>query len=116
MIKHTLAGLLMFSSVSQQDIYAKYSQVGIASWYGNENKTSSTGKRLNNKHPGVAHKILPIGTTVRITDIKTMKMVTAVVVDRGPFTKNRIVDLNYAAAKQLGILKRGTAKVIVQVN
>lgn len=87
---------------------------GIASWYGKENKVSSAGKRLTNKTPGLAHKKLPLGTKVKITDNKTKKSIVAVVEDRGPYIKGRIVDLNYLAAKQLGIIERGIANVTIQ--
>jgi rare lipoprotein A len=117
MIKHTIASLLMFSNAQAQPVNKpSFTQTGIASWYGKENKISSTGKRLGNKRPEVAHKSLPIGSKVIITDTKTNKTVTAVVVDRGPYTKNRIVDLNYAAAKCLGIITTGTTKVVIKTT
>lgn len=90
-------------------------QKGMASWYGRENSVSSTGKRLNHRAPGLAHKTLPIGTMVKITSVRTNKTITAIVEDRGPYKKNRIVDLNYPAAKQLGILKDGVTKVEVEL-
>jgi rare lipoprotein A len=89
-------------------------QKGIASWYGKENKKSSTGKALHAKIPAVAHKHLPIGTKVKIVAVKTKKEVIAVVEDRGPYVKGRIVDLNYIAAKQLGILESGLAMVTLE--
>ncbi len=89
-------------------------QKGIASWYGKENTISSTGKRLTNKQPGLAHRTLPIGTKVKVVDVKTQKSVVAIVEDRGPYIKGRIVDLNYNAAKQLGIIEKGLAQVIVK--
>lgn len=90
-------------------------QKGMASWYGRENSISSTGKRLKHKTPGLAHKTLPIGTMVKVTSLRTNRTVTAIVEDRGPYKKNRIVDLNYPAAKQLGIVKDGVTKVKVEV-
>ena len=90
-------------------------QKGMASWYGKENWRSSTGKRLNHKSPALAHKTLPIGTVVKVTSVRTNRSVRAVVEDRGPYTKNRIVDLNYPAAKELGIVKDGITKVKVEI-
>jgi rare lipoprotein A len=90
-------------------------QKGMASWYGKENRKSSTGKILKHKTPGLAHKTLPIGTYVKITSLRTNRTVMAVVEDRGPYKKNRIVDLNYPAAKQLGILKDGITNVQVEI-
>ena len=90
-------------------------QKGMASWYGKENRKSSTGKILKHKTPALAHKTLPIGTYVKITSLRTNRTVMAVVEDRGPYKKNRIVDLNYPAAKQLGILKDGITNVQVEI-
>lgn len=98
------------SALSKGTVYQK----GMASWYGKENKRSSTGRTLTHKMPGVAHKTLPIGTWVKVTSVRTNRTVTAIVEDRGPYTKNRIVDLNYPAAKELGIIKDGITKVKLQ--
>lgn len=89
-------------------------QKGMASWYGAENKRSCTGKPLHHKIPAVAHKTLPIGAHVKITSVRTKKSVVAVVEDRGPYKSGRIVDLNYAAAKRLGIINDGITKVTVE--
>ena len=87
---------------------------GMASWYGSENSRSCTGKRLTGKEPAAAHKTLPLGTMVKITSLRTGKAVVAVIEDRGPYTKGRIVDVNKAAAKELGLIKSGVTKVIVE--
>jgi rare lipoprotein A len=89
-------------------------QTGVASWYGPENYRSSTGKRLTNKVPALAHKTLPIGTKVKVTELKTKKSIIAVVEDRGPYTKNRIVDLNKIAAQKLGMINIGITKVKIE--
>lgn len=89
-------------------------QKGIASWYGKENKISSTGKRLFNNKPGAAHKHLPIGSKVRVTDTKTHKSVVVVIEDRGPYTKHRIIDVNLFAARILGITKKGITHVTLE--
>ena len=99
------------SLFSTETVYQK----GMASWYGKENKRSSTGKKINHKTPALAHKTLPIGTMVKITSIKTNRTVKAIVEDRGPYAKNRIVDLNYPAARELGIIKDGVTKVKVEI-
>lgn len=100
----------------EQTVSHKFAfQKGMASWYGKENRRSSTGKILKHKTPALAHKTLPIGTVVKVTSLRTKRTVKAVVEDRGPYTKGRIVDLNYPAAKELGILKDGITKVQVEV-
>ena len=90
------------------------SQVGVASWYGKENPKSCTGKILTHKYPALAHRTFPIGSWVKVTHLKNNKSVTAVVEDRGPYVKGRIVDLNYVAAKQLGIIESGLAMVTLE--
>ena len=89
--------------------------VGTASWYGKENRISSTGKKLNSKNPGAAHRTLPIGSKARVTSLKTNKSVVVIIEDRGPYKKSRLIDLNYAAAKQLGIIHSGLERVRVEV-
>lgn len=89
-------------------------QRGIASWYGKENYRSCTGKVLHHSRPALAHKTLPIGTFVKITNTKTKKTVVAVVEDRGPYVAGRIADLNIPAAKELGIIKSGVANVTLE--
>jgi rare lipoprotein A len=92
----------------------KVYQKGVASWYGKENRIASNGKRLHNNIPAAAHKTLPIGSKIKITNTKTKRSVVAVVVDRGPYIKNRIVDVNLLAATQLGMVKCGTTLVTIQ--
>jgi rare lipoprotein A len=95
--------------------FSAQAEIGYASWYGKENRVGSTGKVLQHtKYPAAAHKTLPIGTKVLITHIKTNKTITAVIEDRGPYRKCRIIDLNTIAASQLGIIKDGVAFVKVQ--
>ena len=86
-------------------------QVGVASWYGKENRTSSTGKRLSHSRPEAAHRTIPLGTKVRVTSLTTRKSVVVTIVDRGPYTKKRILDLNIKAANDIGIRKKGVDKV-----
>lgn len=63
----------------------------------------------------MAHKTLPFGTKVKVTCIKSKKTVIAVVDDRGPYTKNRIIDLNRTAAVKLGMIKDGVTKVKIEI-
>ena len=84
---------------------------GVASWYGRENRISSTGKPLNPKLFAAAHRYLPIGSKVKVTSIRTKKSVVVTIEDRGPYAKSRIIDLNFLAAKQLDIIKCGITKV-----
>ncbi len=87
-------------------------ETGYASWYGKENKVGSTGKVLQHyTRPALAHKTLPIGTKVLIVNQKNNRSVVAVVEDRGPYKKGRIADLNYIAAKNIGMINDGVVKV-----
>lgn len=90
-------------------------ETGIASWYGTANTVTSTGKKLSARTPAAAHKTLPFGTKIRVTSLRTKKSVVAVIEDRGPFTKRRILDLNKIAASKLGMLKDGIVKVNVEI-
>jgi rare lipoprotein A len=91
---------------------ARAGETGYASWYGSENKVSSKGKPIQHySYPALAHKTLPIGTKVLIVNQKNNRSVVAVVEDRGPYTKGRIADLNYIAAKNIGMLSDGVVKI-----
>ena len=103
MLTHVVAAGLALST--------PHTQVGVASWYGKENYKSSTGKRLSHSKPEAAHKTIPIGTKVKVTSLSTRKCVVVTVVDRGPYTKGRILDLNIKAATQIGINKKGIDRV-----
>lgn len=90
-----------------------YEEICIASWYGpgfHGNKSAS-GERYNMYDFTAAHKILPIGTYVLVTNLENGRQVVVRINDRGPFVDNRCIDLSYSAAKALGIIGKGLAKV-----
>jgi len=87
---------------------------GLASFYGHESQTAS-GEKFNARELTAAHRTLPFGTRVRVTDVATGRSVTVRVNDRGPFVPGRIVDVSYSAAETLGITGRGVAKVKLDV-
>ena len=76
----------------------------------------SSGVRYDPEKLTAAHKTLPFGTRLRVTDIKTGNSVVVIVNDRGPFTKGLELDLSLAAAKALHMLKRGIVKVRAEVQ
>lgn len=92
-----------------------FAQCGGASWYGPgfHGKTAASGERFDQNAMTAAHKSLPFGTVVRVTDQRTGKSVQVKINDRGPFHRNRIIDLSKAAAAKLGIQRAGTGKVCV---
>jgi rare lipoprotein A len=90
---------------------------GRASWYGryHQGRRTSSGERFNRFKYTCAHKSLPFGTRLRVTNIKNGKSVVVRVSDRGPFRHQRIIDLAEVAARPLGIVSLGAASVIAQV-
>lgn len=92
-----------------------YDRTGMASWYGKEfhGKPTATGRKFNMYEMTAAHTTLPTGTQVRVTNLVNGRSIIVVIADRGPFSKKRIIDLSYAAAKHLGFVNQGTMKVRV---
>lgn len=86
--------------------------IGIASYYAKDysGKTAS-GEKYDQTKFTAAHRTLPFGTRVVVTDVKTKRSVTVRVNDRGPFIKGRVIDLSYAAATEMRMQNRGLAKV-----
>jgi rare lipoprotein A len=93
------------------------SQLGIASWYGPSfhGKPSASGEPYDMWALTAAHRTLPFGTWVQVTKVETGKRVTVRINDRGPFIKGRIIDLSYAAARELAMIGEGTADVALKI-
>ncbi len=94
---------------------AGYRARGIASWYGRQfgGKFTSDGERYNMYAMTAAHRTLPLPSYARVTNLRNGRSVVVRVNDRGPFLDNRLIDLSYAAAAKLGMLRTGTALVEV---
>ncbi|MFT6900832.1 MAG: rare lipoprotein A [Colwellia sp.] len=92
-----------------------FSQVGIASWYGEKfhGHLTSNGEIYNMYAMSAAHKNLPLPTYLKVTNNANNRSVIVRVNDRGPFHQNRIVDLSYSAAYKLGMMKTGLANVTI---
>jgi rare lipoprotein A len=92
-----------------------FRQEGIASWYGSDfhGKRTSSGEVYDMHGMTAAHKTLPLGTLVRVRNLKNQRTVELRINDRGPFVGNRVIDLSYEAARQLGVIGPGTAAVEV---
>jgi len=92
-------------------------QVGAASWYGrwHAGRLTATGERFNPQAMTCAHRTLPLGSVVKVTDLATGKNVSLAVNDRGPYVKGRIVDLSEGAARELGVGDRGVTLVRLEV-
>ena len=94
-----------------------YDEVGLASWYGPgfHGKTTANGERYDMYGLTAAHKTLPFGTKVRVTNLANERSLVVRINDRGPFVAGRIIDLSKRAAERLGFLEAGKAKVRVEV-
>jgi rare lipoprotein A len=87
---------------------------GFASHYGKGYKgNTAAGDPYDPDRLTAAHRTLPFGTRLHVTELKTQRTVTVVVNDRGPFVEGRVLDLSLAAAKELGMVERGIARVKV---
>jgi rare lipoprotein A len=91
-------------------------QTGQASWYGLEaGPKTANGERYNPRALTAAHRSLPFGTRVRVTNLKSGKSVTVRINDRGPFTRGRIIDMSESAAEAIGIKRSGVGQVRVEI-
>jgi rare lipoprotein A len=90
---------------------------GYASWYGGkfQGRKTANGEIFDTNKLTAAHKTLPFGTKVRVTDPETGKSVIVRVNDRGPFVEDRIIDLSRAAADIIGLTSRGVARVRIEI-
>lgn len=106
----TTAAVLAISST------AAYAQCGGASWYGPgfNGKRAASGEIFNENAMTAAHRSLPFGTKVQVTDQNSGKSIEVVINDRGPFHGKRIIDLSKAAATALGFRNRGTTSVCLE--
>jgi rare lipoprotein A len=88
---------------------------GKASYYSYQTGRTASGSTFNRDLPTAAHRSLPFGTKVRVTDLATNRSVVVVITDRGPRVRDRVLDLSRGAAGSLGITDRGVAHVRVEV-
>lgn len=94
-----------------------FRQIGWASWYGGKfhGRKTANGERFNMNAMTAAHRTLPFGTKVRVTNLKNKRSVIVRINDRGPFVRDRIIDLSRRAALALGYVKKGRARVRIEV-
>ena len=90
---------------------------GVASWYGqpHHGRLTASGRRFNMHELTAAHRTLPFGTRLRVTNLINGRAVTVTITDRGPFVKQRVLDLSYAAARAIGMIGPGTAPVQLDI-
>jgi rare lipoprotein A len=93
-----------------------YRETGRASWYGKRfhGRRTANGERYDMHALTAAHRTLPMGSYVRVTDPSTSRSVVVRINDRGPFVRGRVIDLSFAAAGYLGLKRAGTARVTIE--
>ena len=108
---YTVFGKTYYPLASNQG----YEEEGVASWYGPKfhGRRTSNGEVYDMEAMTAAHKTLPLNTWVQVTNLKTGQTAKVRVNDRGPFVDGRIIDLSKAAARRLGVIGPGTARVKV---
>ena len=94
-----------------------WSQEGIASYYAHKfhGRRTASGRIYDMNQMVAAHKELPFGTMVRVTNLSNKKYAELEIVDRGPFVAGRVIDVSYAAARHLDFIKQGTVRVKVEI-
>lgn len=100
------------TAFSANAAYASAAQCGGASWYALTSKTAS-GERMNPAAMTAAHRTLPLGTKIKVTNQKNGKSLVVRINDRGPFIKGRVLDLSKGAASRLGFINSGHTKVCI---
>ena len=95
-----------------------YEEEGVASWYGGKfhGRLTANGETFNTHELTAAHKELPFNTLVTVSNLNNGRSVQVRINDRGPFVEGRIIDLSYAAAVELDMIKSGTAPVVLSVD
>jgi rare lipoprotein A len=92
-----------------------FTQTGKASWYGKKfhGRTTASGEIYNMYGKSAAHKTLPLGTYVKVINLSNQKMIIVRINDRGPFIKDRVIDLSYTAAREIDLIGAGVSDVKV---
>jgi len=116
-VDRSLRSSAMQQTVSRESKRLNTNISGICSYYGKKfnGRKTENGEIYNMYKLTAAHKTLPFGTLLKITNLQNRKTVIVRINDRGPFVKGRNLDLSYAAAKKLNMLKTGTTKFTGQI-
>ncbi len=113
----SLIAMALGSCAVHPAIRAAAVQEGLASYYSNDfqGRRTSNGEIFDNRKFTAAHRTYPFGTLVRVTNLDSDEQVTVRINDRGPVKPERIIDLTYAAAQKIGIVRSGLGHVRVDV-
>lgn len=108
---------ILFNLFLTTTIIAQNEEFGIASYYSDlfHGKPTASGELYNKAKMTAAHKTLPFGTLVKVTDLKNNKSVQVRVNDRGPFISGRVIELSREAASRIGLVDKGVSRVKIQV-
>jgi rare lipoprotein A len=103
------------SNPGPDEVHGKpnFTETGMASWYGPSGQRAADGSKFDGTGMTAAHKTLPLGTTVRVTNLVNNESIMVKITDRGPFSHGRIIDLSEGAAKKIDLYRMGIAKVRV---
>jgi rare lipoprotein A len=121
-LKAALGGMLIFCAFTFGSIHTiagetGQAMVGNASWYGGKfhGRTTANGERFDMHQLTAAHRSLPFGAKVRVTNQATKDSVVVRINDRGPYAGNRVIDLSHAAARAVRLIGTGVAPVTLEV-
>lgn len=112
-----LVTLLFTTNVMAKTKVNQHSTRGEASYYAgfHHGKKTASGERFNMHSLTAAHRTLPLGSKIKVTNLNNGKEVVVRVNDRGPYAKGRVLDVSLGAAKKLDMIKTGTTKVSIQI-
>jgi len=112
------AALTGYRYAGKDNAAITYIEQGIASWYGPgfHGRKTASGEVFDQNDMTAAHRKLPLGSEVTVTNVETGKSIEVEINDRGPYVGNRKIDLSREAARKLGILEDGTAKVRIEAT
>ena len=115
--KSSVSGQVKKVSYSPVGAKAKFASAGVASYYGPgfHGRRTANGERFDMHAMTAAHRTLPFGTLVKVTNLSNGKLTVVRVTDRGPYVGNRVIDLSVAAAKQIGSTHSGVAQVSLEI-
>jgi rare lipoprotein A len=104
------------SSMSAEKGRSGSSAIVVASWYGPtfHGRRTASGQVFDQERLTAAHKTLPFGTKLRVTNLRNGRSVMVTVTDRGPYVRNRQLDVSLGAARRLGFIGSGTAPVLIE--
>jgi hypothetical protein len=121
-VRHRACGIMLLIGLICLDMLGcskppTHTLQGVASWYGypHHGRLTASGRRFDMYELTAAHRTLPLGTRLRVTNLTNGRAVVVTVTDRGPFVKQRVLDLSYAAARAIGMIGPGTAPVQLEI-